>query len=424
MTTKLIKGGTVFVNGQLVKTDVLIADDKIQAIGNDLPAADETIDATNKLVAPGLVDVHVHFREPGQTYKETIEAGSKAVAHGGFTTVGAMPNVDPVPDTPARMQAQTSLNQKEGVIHIFQYGAITHGRTSEELVDFHGLKQAGAYAFSNDGSGVQTAGTMYQAMEGIAKEKMILAAHVEDDSLLFGGIMNAGKRAEELGLPGAPSVSESAQVARDLVLANATGVHYHICHVSTKESVAMVRFAKSQGVNVTCEASPHHLLLADQDIPANNSYYKMNPPLRHEDDRQALIEGLLDGTVDMIATDHAPHSQAEKPKDDMRGAANGITGSETAFPMMYTKFVKGGICTLEQLLNWMSTNPADIFGLHEAGHLEPGKPADIVIFDLTTQRTLNEADYLSKGVNNPFTGEQVYGTADLTLVDGKVVYQR
>lgn len=424
MTTKLIKGGTVFVNGQLVKTDVRIADDKIQAIGNDLPAADETIDATNKLVAPGLVDVHVHFREPGQTYKETIEAGSKAAAHGGFTTVGAMPNVDPVPDTPARMQAQTSLNQKEGVIHIFQYGAITHGRTSEELVDFHGLKQAGAYAFSNDGSGVQTAGTMYQAMEGIAKEKMILAAHVEDDSLLFGGIMNAGKRAEELGLPGAPSVSESAQVARDLVLANATGVHYHICHVSTKESVTMVRFAKSQGVNVTCEASPHHLLLADQDIPANNSYYKMNPPLRYEDDRQALIEGLLDGTVDMIATDHAPHSQAEKPKDDMRGAANGITGSETAFPMMYTKFVKGGICTLEQLLNWMSTNPADIFGLHEAGHLEPGKPADIVIFDLTTQRTLNEADYLSKGVNNPFTGEQVYGTADLTLVDGKVVYQR
>lgn len=424
MTTKLIKGGTVFVNGQLVKTDVLIADDKIQAIGNDLPAADETIDATNKLVAPGLVDVHVHFREPGQTYKETIEAGSKAAAHGGFTTVGAMPNVDPVPDTPARMQAQTSLNQKEGVIHIFQYGAITHGRTSEKLVDFHGLKQAGAYAFSNDGSGVQTAGTMYQAMEGIAKEKMILAAHVEDDSLLFGGIMNAGKRAEELGLPGAPSVSESAQVARDLVLANATGVHYHICHVSTKESVAMVRFAKSQGVNVTCEASPHHLLLADQDIPASNSYYKMNPPLRHEDDRQALIEGLLDGTVNMIATDHAPHSQAEKPKDDMRGAANGITGSETAFPMMYTKFVKGGICTLEQLLNWMSTNPADIFGLHEAGHLEPGKPADIVIFDLTTQRTLNEADYLSKGVNNPFTGEQVYGTADLTLVDGKVVYQR
>ncbi|MBN2901032.1 MAG: amidohydrolase family protein, partial [Limosilactobacillus mucosae] len=219
MTTKLIKGGTVFVNGHLVKTDVRIADDKIQAIGNDLPAADETIDATNKLVAPGLVDVHVHFREPGQTYKETIEAGSKAAAHGGFTTVGAMPNVDPVPDTPARMQAQTSLNQKEGVVHIFQYGAITHGRTSEELVDFHGLKQAGAYAFSNDGSGVQTAGTMYQAMEGIAKEKMILAAHVEDDSLLFGGIMNAGKRAEELGLPGAPSVSESAQVARDLVLA-------------------------------------------------------------------------------------------------------------------------------------------------------------------------------------------------------------
>ena len=265
---------------------------------------------------------------------------------------------------------------------------------------------------------------MYRAMEGAAKVGLPLAAHVEDNSLLFGGVMTAGKRAEELGLPGAPSVSESAQVARDLVLAKVTGVHYHICHVSTKESVELVRLAKKEGVNVTCEVTPHHLLLADKDIPANNSYFKMNPPLRHEEDRQAVIEGLLDGTIDMIATDHAPHSRKEKPQDDMRGAANGITGSETAFEMLYTKFVRPGIFSLAQLLNWLSAVPAEEFGLDQAGHLEPGKPADIAIFDLYTERKITEDSYLSKGVNSPFTGQRVYGTTDLTLVDGKVAYSR
>lgn len=423
----LIKGGRCFVDGRLVDTDVLIKDGKIQALGKNLVAEDSVnklIDASGKLVAPGLVDVHVHFRDPGLTYKETVETGSKAAAHGGFTTVGAMPNVDPVPDTSEKMQQMIKHNQQTGVVHVAQYSSVTVNRQGDQLVDFQAMKDAGAFAFSNDGSGIQTAGTMYRAMEGAAKVGLPLTAHVEDNSLLFGGVMTAGKRAEELGLPGAPSVSESAQVARDLVLAKATGVHYHICHVSTKESVELVRLAKKEGVNVTCEVTPHHLLLADKDIPANNSYFKMNPPLRHEEDRQAVIEGLLDGTIDMIATDHAPHSRKEKPQDDMRGAANGITGSETAFEMLYTKFVRPGIFSLTQLLNWMSTIPAEQFGLDQAGHLEPGKPADITIFDLNTEREITEDSYLSKGVNNPFTGQRVYGTTDLTLVDGKVAYSR
>ena len=423
----LIKGGRCFVDGRLVDTDVLIKDGKIQALGKNLVAEDSVnklIDASGKLVAPGLVDVHVHSRDPGLTYKETVETGSKAAAHGGFTTVGAMPNVDPVPDTSEKMQQMIKHNQQTGVVHVAQYSSVTVNRQGDQPVDFQAMKDAGAFAFSNDGSGIQTAGTMYRAMEGAAKVGLPLAAHVEDNSLLFGGVMTAGKRAEELGLPGAPSVSESAQVARDLVLAKATGVHYHICHVSTKESVELVRLAKKEGVNVTCEVTPHHLLLADKDIPANNSYLKMNPPLRHEEDRQAVIEGLLDGTIDMIATDHAPHSRKEKPQDDMRGAANGITGSETAFEMLYTKFVRPGIFSLTQLLNWMSTIPAEQFGLDQAGHLEPGKPADITIFDLNTEREITEDSYLSKGVNNPFTGQRVYGTTDLTLVDGKVAYSR
>lgn len=423
----LIKGGRCFVDGRLVDTDVLIKDGKIQALGKNLVAEDSVnklIDASGKLVAPGLVDVHVHFRDPGLTYKETVETGSKAAAHGGFTTVGAMPNVDPVPDTPEKMQQMIKHNQQTGVVHVAQYSSVTVNRQGDQSVDFQAMKDAGAFAFSNDGSGIQTAGTMYRAMEGAAKVGLPLAAHVEDNSLLFGGVMTAGKRSKELGLPGAPSVSESAQVARDLVLAKATGVHYHICHVSTKESVELVRLAKKEGVNVTCEVTPHHLLLADKDIPANNSYFKMNPPLRHEEDRQAVIEGLLDGTIDMIATDHAPHSRKEKPQDDMRGASNGITGSETAFEMLYTKFVRPGIFSLTQLLNWMSTIPAEQFGLDQAGHLEPGKPADIAIFDLNTEREITEDSYLSKGVNNPFTGQRVYGTTDLTLVDGKVAYSR
>ncbi|WP_251546338.1 dihydroorotase [Limosilactobacillus caecicola] len=424
--TTLIQNGQVYTNGQLIVADVVIDNDRITAIGEPgfwQGSIDQRIDATNKLVSPGLVDVHVHYRDPGETQKETIHTGSLAAAHGGFTTVGAMPNLDPAPDTPARVAEMVRRNQQEGVVHIAQFATITTGRQGDQLVDFAGVKKAGAFAVSNDGSGVQTAGTMYQAMKGAAAAGLPLAAHVEDNSLLFGGVMTASDRSRQLGLPGAPSVSESAQVARDLVLAKTTGVHYHICHVSTKESIAMVRFAKQQGVNVTCEVTPHHLLLTVDDIDGHDTNYKMNPPLRTKADQQALIAGLQDGTIDMIATDHAPHTVADKPADFTQ-AANGITGSETAFAELYTNLVKPGTISLTKLLDLMSAKPADLFNLNQAGHLEPGRPADLAIFDLQQSTRIQAADYQSKGINTPFTGDQVYGDTVLTMVDGHVVYQR
>lgn len=422
----LIKNGLVDAMEKLIHADVLIEDGKITAIGHELPQADGTqvIDATNMLVSPGLVDVHVHYREPGQTYKETIKTGSMAAAHGGFTTVGAMANVDPTPDTPDKMQAMIHRNADEGVIRIKQYSPVTVGRAGKEVVDFAEQKQAGAFAFSDDGSGIQTAGVMYRALQQAAATDSIVAAHVEDTSLTFGGVINAGKKAAALGVPGKISASESSQLARDLILCQATGGHYHMCHVSTKESLELVRIAKEMGLNVTCEVAPHHLLLNDDEIVGCDSNYKMNPPLRHEDDRQALIGGLLDGTIDMIATDHAPHAAKEKPLDDLVHAANGITGSETCFNKLYTEFVKPGIFSLEQLLHWLTDAPADVFGLDDAGRLMPGALADVAIFDLQTPHVLTADEYLSKGKNTPFTGDTVYGTTVMTMVGGHVVYQK
>ena len=423
----LIKDGNVFHNNQITQQDILVSDGRIRAIGRDLDAlgekVDRTINAAGKLVAPGLVDVHVHYREPGQTYKETIKTGSEAAAHGGFTTVCAMPNVDPAPDTPEKLRNMEKLNAQDGVVHIYQYATITKNRTSEEPVDYQALKDAGAIGFSNDGSGIQTAGAMMTAMEGIAATGLPLAAHVEDESLKLDGVMNAGDRAAKLGFPGIPGVAESSQVARDLLLAQATGVHYHICHVSTKESVALVRWAKQQGIPVTCEAAPHHMLLTEDDVTADDPNFKMNPPLRSEADRQAVIDGLLDGTIDMIATDHAPHSEEEKT-GDLRHAAFGITGSETAFSTLYTRYVRTGVFTLAQLLNWLSRRPAELFHLDQAGTLMPGQPADIAIFDLEHPHVLSAGEYYSKGTNTPFTGHRVYGTTVLTMVAGQVVYEQ
>lgn len=423
MSATKIQGGTVFLNGQLVKTDLLIENGKIAAIGNDLPATDTIIDASGKLVTPGLIDLHVHFRDPGLTQKETITTGTMAAAHGGYTTVGAMPNVLPAPDTPERVADQVKVNQTKGAVHVLQYATITEGRKGDQLVDFTGVKKAGAFAVSNDGSGVQTAGTMYQAMKAAKVAGLPLAAHVEDNSLLFGGVINAGKKARQLGVPGILPVTESAQLARDLMLAQATHVHYHVCHVSTKESVNLIRLAKAQGIRVTAEVSPHHLLLCDEDIKANNSNYKMNPPLRGKADQAACLAGLLDGTIDMIATDHAPHTEADKGPDLMK-AANGITGLETAFALLYTHLVLPGKVRLTELLQWLTAGPADTFNLQGAGHIQPGMPADLAIFDLYKQFTFKDEDYLSKGHNTPFTGWNVQGQTEMTLVDGRVVYQR
>ncbi|KAB1973113.1 dihydroorotase [Lactobacillus crispatus] len=419
----VIKNGTVYQNGRLIKADVLIEDQKIKAIGTNL-TADKEIDASGKLVSPGLVDIHVHYRDPGQTYKEDIKTGSEAAAHGGFTMVGAMPNVTPVPNTPELMQKMVQENNEKGVVHIFQYGPITNDETTDVIPDYAALKKAGAFALSNDGHGVQTAQTMYLAMQKAKENNLIIATHAQDDTLFNKGIVNEGPKAKKLNLPPVTELAETTQIARDLLLAQKTGIHYHICHVSTKTSVELVRMAKARGINVTCEVAPHHILLTDDDIPKDNGYYKMNPPLRNKEDQAALLVGLLDGTIDLIATDHAPHARNEK-EGGMKGAAFGITGSETAFSTLYTKFVKEEkVFTLEQLLSWLSDKPAKTFGLKNAGVLEPGKPADIAIFDLDHETELKEEDYKSKGVNTPFTGDKVYGETVMTMVDGQVVYRR
>lgn len=420
----LLKNGLVYQDGELVREDILINGDKIQALGTDLEeiAPDAKIfDLDGKLVAPGLVDIHEHYREPGFTYKETIETGSKAAARGGFTTVCTMPNLNPVPDDVETFKKQVELNEANSCIHLYQYAAITKDETSDEVVDMEALKEAGAFAFSNDGHGVQSAGVMYEAMEKAAKAGLAICEHVQDDSLYHHGVMNAGKKADELGLPGILGVSESAQLARDIMLAKATGVHYHVCHVSTKESVELVRLAKEYGINVTAEAAPHHVLLSEEDIDGNDGYYKMNPPLRSKEDQYAVIEGLLDGTIDLIATDHAPHSREEKA-GDMRKAAFGIIGNETAFACMYTALVKNGEMELAQLLDLMSYNPAKLFGL-DAGVIAPGKQADLAVLDLDHPEVIEEADYLSKAVNTPFTGNEVYGMTTMTFVSGKLVYR-
>lgn len=421
----LIKNGKIISHdNQLTTVDVWLKEGKIHAIGEsfDETSFETIIDAKGQLITPGLVDVHVHFREPGFTYKETIETGSKAAARGGFTTVCAMPNLDPVPDTVEKFKAVQEIIDRDAVVNVLQYAPITEELRSEVLVDQVGLKAAGAFAFTNDGVGVQTAGTMYLAMKEAAKNNMVIVAHTEDESLLFGGVMHAGKRSEELGLPGIISATESSQIARDLLLAEETGVHYHVCHVSTKESVRVIREAKQAGVHVTAEVCPHHLLLTDQDIPEDNGFWKMNPPLRADDDQQALIEGLLDGTIDCISTDHAPHGLEEKCQSFLHSPF-GIVGSEYAFQMVYTNFVKKGIFTLEQVINWMAVKPAEIFGL-ETGRLTIGATADLAIFDLENEYIVDDKQFLSKAVNTPFVGWKLYGDTMYTFVKGKLVWQK
>ena len=424
MTRLLIKQAHLLVHDNELKLqDVLISEGKIAEIADEITTpATRTIDAQGALLTLGLVDVHVHFREPGFAYKETVATGSQAAARGGFTTVLAMPNLDPVPATPAAFTQIKANNEANGRVHIYQYAAISEGLTSADVSDMEALAADGAIAFTNDGKGVQTAATMLTAMQAAAKVKRPLVAHVEDESLVNGGVMNLGKRSKELGLPGIDPLAESSQLARDLVIAKATGVHYHVAHISTKESVDLVRFAKSQGIQVTAEVSPHHLLLDETDITGDNAYFKMNPPLRTPTDRQAVIAGLLDGTIDMVATDHAPHSLAEKQRSFI-GAAFGITGIETSFQLMYTHFVKSGIATLEQLLQWMVVQPRVAFNLPGQSELTVGASADLALFDIAHAHTITADEFLSKGVNTPFIGATVYGQTVLTLVNGQVAYE-
>lgn len=418
----VIKNGQLFLGDHLERGDLLIKNGVITEIGLNLSAEHE-IDATNKVVSPGLIDVHVHYRDPGQTAKENVQTGSMAAARGGFTTVGAMPNVTPVPNTPDLMTQMVKNNQKNGRIHILQYAPITIDEIGNDLPDYAGLKKAGAFALSNDGKGVQTAQTMYLAMQKAKENGLVVAVHAQDDGLFDSGVINEGAKAKEYNLAPVSELAETTQIARDLLLAEKTGVRYHICHVSTATSVELVRIAKSRGIKVTCEAAPHHLLLTDQDILQNDGNFKMNPPLRSSQDRQALINGLLDGTIDLIATDHAPHTKKDK-EGGFAQAAFGITGSETVFSELYTHYVKTGVFTLEQLLSWLTVRPASAFKLKHAGRIALNEPADLTIFDLKKKTKVCASDYESKSSNTPFTGDEVYGQTELTMVDGKIVYQK
>ncbi|MFL2071426.1 dihydroorotase [Marinilactibacillus psychrotolerans] len=418
----LIKNARIIGNHDF-PTDILIEDSTIKKIGMDLKvSAEKILNAKGKLVTPGLIDVHVHLREPGFEYKETIATGTAAAARGGFTTICAMPNVNPAPDSVKKMQNIQRLISKSAKVKVKQYAPITEQLTSDRLTDQRALVNAGAFAFTNDGVGVQTAATMYLAMKEAAKNKVSIIAHTEDDSLLFdGGVMHEGKRNKELNLSGMSQLTESTQIARDVLLAEATGVHYHICHVSAKESVRVIRDAKKAGINVTAEVTPHHLLMSEEDILSDNSLFKMNPPLRSKADQEALLEGLLDGTIDMIATDHAPHSDEEK-QGSMIGSPFGIIGSETAFPLLYTNLVKTRRVTLDQLVEWLTSKPAEIFNM-DIGRLEVGAPADLACFDLQNEKVISKEMLHSKSSNTPFIGWKIYGDTYFTIVDGQVVYQ-
>ncbi|AOM83255.1 Dihydroorotase [Salisediminibacterium beveridgei] len=415
---------TVYSNGTWMKdVHVLVneEDGTIDTITSVKP--DESgIDVKGKWLIPGLVDLHVHLREPGGEAKETILTGTQAAAKGGFTTICAMPNTRPVPDT---VETWTRINQmmkKDGFITALPYASITIRQLGEELVNVRGLKQAGAVAITDDGVGVKSAGMMYRAMQEAAKEDIPVVAHCEDISLVNGGAVHEGTFSQAHGIKGITSVSESVHIARDCLLAEATGAHYHVCHVSTKESVRVIRDAKRAGIRVTAEVTPHHLVLTDEDIPGDNSLYKMNPPLRSKADREALIEGLIDGTLDIIATDHAPHTKEEKEQPMIR-APFGITGFETAFPLLYTHLVQAGFISISQLIDWLTVKPAEVFQL-QAGELYPGGYADFTIIDPEMIQEVDPASFLSKGKNTPFGGTHLTGWPVHTVHNGKVVYTR
>ena len=361
---------------------------------------------------PAFADLHVHSREPGQTWKETIRSGSMAAARGGYTLVCAMPNLDPVPDSPETLAVEQAAIDRDAVISVLPYCSITKGRKGLELVDFKALKDK-CIAFSDDGSGVQSREMMRMAMEAAAREDVILAAHCEDNSLLKGGYIHDGRYCAQHGHRGICSESDWGQIARDLELAAETGCRYHVCHISTRESVELIRQAKKSGVRVTCETAPHYLTLCEDDLQEDGRF-KMNPPLRSAEDRDALIEGLADGTIDVVATDHAPHSAEEKGRG-LQGSAMGIVGLETAFPVLYTRLVKTGVIGLDRLVEVLSTAPRRIFRLPEA-------PQDYVEMDLDTPFVIRSAGFASMGRATPFEGWEVYGLVCRTVYNGNTVY--
>ena len=364
------------------------------------------------IIVPGLCDVHVHFREPGFSYKETITSGSAAAAHGGYTAVCTMPNLSPVPDCAEHLKAQLDVIDKSAVIEVIPYGAITVGEKGKKLADMEAMSDK-VCALSDDGKGVQNDEMMREAMTAAKRLDKIIAAHCEDNSLLFGGYIHDGEYARMHGHRGISSASEYKQIERDLRLAEETGCAYHVCHISTKESVELIRQAKARGVNVTCETAPHYLVLCDEDMQEDGRF-KMNPPLRSLEDKKALIEGIKDGTIDMMATDHAPHSAEEKGRG-LEKSLMGVVGLETAFPVLYTELVMKNIITLERLVELMSFKPKERFGIDTNN--------DFAVFDISEAYKIDPEDFLSMGRATPFAGREVFGRCLLTVHNEKVVYK-
>lgn len=407
-------------NSELAKTDILLADGKIIEINPVIAptATMEVIDVAGKFVSPGFIDVHVHLREPGFEYKETVKTGTLAAAKGGFTTIAPMPNVNPVPDSNEHLAYLEAIIAKDACVKVAPIASITVDEQGETLVPMQQLADR-VIGFSDDGVGIQDAGTMYKAMQAAKAVNKPIIAHTEDDSLKNRGYVHAGEFAAEQGWRGIPSICESSQIARDLTLAQASGCHYHVCHISAKESVQLIREAQKKGIHVTAEVTPHHLVLIDEDV--RDSQGKMNPPLRAKADKEALIAGIIDGTIAMIATDHAPHSAEEKARG-LELAPFGIVGLETAFPLLYTKLVQPGIISLMKLTALMSGNPADVFQMNDRGVIAVGKQADLTIIDLDKTSKVDPETFVSLGKNTPFTGMELQGWPVMTLIDGKIVY--
>ncbi|GIP39702.1 dihydroorotase [Paenibacillus sp. J31TS4] len=418
-----IINGSILEGQELVRKHLYVENGKIVRFSEEeSPATEghEVLDAQSRLVAPGLIDMHVHLREPGFEHKETIATGTRSAARGGFTTIACMPNTRPVIDTVETVNFVRHKAETEGAVRVLPYGCITKNELGRELTDFEALKEAGVFAFTDDGVGVQSAQMMKDAMAKAASLNVPIVAHCEDNTLVEGAPVAEGEFARRNGLKGIPNESEAIHVGRDILLAEATGVHYHVCHVSTEQSIRLIRQGKQVGVRVTAEVCPHHLLLSEEDIPGMDANWKMNPPLRSRKDVEACIEALEDGTIDIIVTDHAPHSEEEKAKG-MQLAPFGIVGFETAFPLLYTHFVKTGRWTLGFLLERMTSKPAEVFGL-ASGTLAEGADADIVLIDLESEKEVNPDEFLSKGRNTPFTGWKLAGWPTATLVGGKIVW--
>ena len=420
MLNVLIKNARVYCDNGFVQADMLVENGTVVSVGEGIAVCENfpVIDAQDLLILPGFADVHVHLREPGFFYKESIETGTKAAARGGFTLVCSMPNLNPVPDSVENLAVQQEIIDRDAVIKVLPYAAITKGQKGGELVCLESLADK-CFAFSDDGKGVQNEEMMLCAMEKAKALGKPIVAHCEDESLLFGGYIHDGEYARLHGHRGICSESEWKQVERDIELVRKTGVQYHVCHISTKETVELVRRAKAEGLPVSCETAPHYLALCDMELEEHGRF-KMNPPIRSEQDKQALIKGVQDGTIEVIATDHAPHSAEEKLKG-LEKSNMGVVGIETSFAAMNTYMVKRGYITMEKLVEIMSINPRKLFGMDSG--IAVGKKADFVLVDPDKKFVVDPEKFLSKGRFTPFEGKTMYGDILLTVCDGKVVYK-